>query len=542
MSLPKNIISVAVLMIMGGTATAANKLAIINRASVQIKSNIAATRTSANDSFVARSTIVDADGTEHVRFDRSFKGLPVIGGDMVVHSKAGRFKSASLTLAKPLNLSVVPKLKSADALVIAGSDFGTGFEGLPTTRLVVFARAAVPKLAYETLYTGVRADRTPTRMHYFVDANSGKILAKWDAIETGKVPNVGNPEPAPATGGTGRSLLSGTVPLNTVYGNRKLYELKDATRGGIYTVDYGNTFRDETAVKFLDGDNVWGNSTRSDRATIAVDAQYGVTKTWDFYKNVFGRVGVRNDGVGTMNAVHFQSKYMNAFWSDDCFCMVFGDGDGVNYNPFVMIDVTGHEMTHGVTSHTSALEYYGASGGLNEATSDIMGAMVEFYTNNGNNPPNYLIGEKIFVDNPGNLSALRYMFKPSLDGISPDCYPERDENPDGYEFFFNNYMDVHFNSGVANHFYYLLAEGVQVPGGYGLTPDDLVCNGNTALQGIGRSAAQQIWYRALVLYMTSNSNYDDARAATLSAATDLYGANSAQRNAVAAAWAAVNLN
>ena len=342
--------------------------------------------------------------------------------------------------------------------------------------------------------------------------------------------------------GLGRTLLSGTVPLNTVFNSRKLYELKDATRGGIYTLDYGNTFRDETAIKFVDGDDLWGNYGRSDRATIAIDAQYGVTKTWDYYKINFGRLGVANDGVGTMNAVHYNKNYMNAFWSDDCFCMVFGDGDGVNYNAFVMLDVTGHEMSHGVTSHSAGLDYSGASGGLNEATSDIMGAMVEFYANNSNNPPNYLIGEKIFIDNPGNLSALRYMFKPSLDGISPDCYPESDPNPDGYEYFFNNDMDVHYNSGVANHFYYLLAEGVTVPAGYGLTANDLVCNGDTALHGIGRGAAQQIWYRALTVYMTSNTNYAGAREATLNAAADLYGASSAQRNAVAAAWAAVNVN
>ena len=134
------------------------------------------------------------------------------------------------------------------------------------------------------------------------------------------------------------------------------------------------------------------------------------------------------------------------------------------------------------------------------------------------------------------------MFKPSLDGISPDCYPESDPNPDGYEYFFNNDMDVHYNSGVANHFYYLLAEGVTVPAGYGLTANDLVCNGDTALHGIGRGAAQQIWYRALTVYMTSNTNYAGAREATLNAAADLYGASSAQRNAVAAAWAAVNVN
>ena len=87
-----------------------------------------------------------------------------------------------------------------------------------------------------------------------------------------------------------------------------------------------------------------------------------------------------------------------------------------------------------------------------------------------------------------------------------------------------------------------------VPAGFGagtaanLTPASLVCNGNTAIAGIGREAAGKIWYRALTVYMTSSTNYAGARAATLSAAADLYGAGSTQHNAVAAAWSAVSVN
>ena len=540
MSTSYRILSLAVLLALHGTANATDAGIVVGRANVQIQSNKTATHTSVFDAFVARDTIIDADGTEHVRFDRTYKGLPVIGGDLVVHSKNGYFGGASLTMSQTLNLATTPKISSDEALTIAGSDFGTGFTGLPTTRLVVFARGgATARLAYEAVFAGERADRTPTRMHYFVDALSSRILAKWDGVETGVLPGGGGV--LTPTIGSGRSLLVGTVPLNTVLDDRHLYELKDSTRGGLRTIDLGNSYRG-TGIQVVDGDDVFGNFTRSDRASVAVDAQYGVAKTWDFYKNNFGRLGVANNGVGTQNRVHYLTGYVNAFWLDECFCMTFGDGDGVDFNPVVALDVTGHEMSHGVTSHSANLDYFGASGGLNEATSDIMGTMVEFYANNSASPPNYVIGERVYRNNPGNLIGLRYMFKPYLDGISPDCYPVRDPNPDGYEYFFNNYMDVHYNSGVANHFFYLLAEGAAVPAGYGLTAADLVCNGNTALHGIGRSAAQRIWYRALTVYMTSSSNYDGARAATLSAASDLFGANSPQRNAVLAAWAAVNLN
>ena len=134
--------------------------------------------------------------------------------------------------------------------------------------------------------------------------------------------------------------------------------------------------------------------------------------------------------------------------------------------------------------------------------------------------------------------AIRYMFKPTLDNYSQDCY-----DPATTPTF-----EVHGGSGIGNHFFYLLAEGAVVPAGFGagtwanLSASSLVCNGNTALTGIGRSAAQRIWYRALTVYMTSGTNYAAARTATLSAATDLYGAGSTQYNAVAAAWTAVSVN
>src|SRR3546814_4019395 len=134
--------------------------------------------------------------------------------------------------------------------------------------------------------------------------------------------------------------------------------------------------------------------------------------------------------------------------------MTFGDGDGRSVYPLVAIDVAGHEMTHGVTSRSADLIYSGESGGLNEAISDIFGTMVEYYSNNASDRPDYLIGEEIFMNNAAGTKAIRYMFKPSLDGSSPDCYSSSLGN-----------LDVHYSSGVANHAYYLMARGPQVPAG-----------------------------------------------------------------------------
>ena len=211
--------------------------------------------------------------------------------------------------------------------------------------------------------------------------------------------------------------------------------------------------------------------------------------------------------------------------------MTYGDGDGTTLRPLVALDVAGHEMTHGVTSRTANLTYSGESGGLNEATSDIFGTMVEFYAANSSDAGDYLIGEKIMVGG----GALRYMYKPSLDGSSSDCWYSGVGN-----------LDVHFSSGVANHFFFLLAEGTNSP--YGTSPtcvagNTRVATGSGTLRGIGREAAAKIWYRALTTKMTSSTNYAGARAATIAAAQELAGTLGADYSAqVAAAWSAVGRN
>ena len=496
-----------------------------------------AVRRASADAFTAGLVKVDAKGTEHVRFTRSYRGLPVIGGDFVLHSRNGQLKGVSQTLKTTVRPDVVPQISAREAIIEAGARFGTGFSGVPKSRLVVYALGGhAPVLAHEVTLSGIKADQTPTEMHYFVDARTGKILNQWDSVETA----VPGPDGGTACVGgvtkvaSGKSLTLGSLSFYTTKCGTR-YQMVDLTRGGGYTTNMGMRTAGFGSL-FVDSDNKWGSGTLSNSATVAVDATFGVAKTWDYYKNVHGRNGIADDGRGALSRVHYGRNYQNAFWNNTCFCMTFGDGNnGVTVNPFVALDVAGHEMSHGVTSVESGLVYSGESGGLNEANSDIMGTMVEFYTNKSADAPDYLIGEKLYAHNTGT-QALRYMFKPSLDGASPDCYTSDIGN-----------LNVHYSSGVANHFFYLLAEGAVVPSGFGagteanLTPGSLVCNGNTAITGITRAKAEQIWYVAATEYFTSGTGYADAASATLNAAADLYGGGSAEFNAVLAAWAAVGV-
>lgn len=488
-----------------------------------------AVRAATDDGFETTDVIEDADGMQHVRMQRTYRGLPVIGGDLVLHLRQNQLRDASLTLRSTERPAIQPRIGVNQASRVAETEFHGDVETIENRGLVIYARGEHPLLAYEVRIQGVSASLGTANMRYFVDAGTGKLLDGWNLFQT------------IAASGSGKSLLVGNVGLTT-NSTGSTYQLIDPSRGNgsVYDGrDKNDTSSNLTAATlFTDSDNVWGNNATTDRATVASDIAYGVATTWDYYKNVQGRNGIFNDGKGVKSYAHvkinvglFQYTSNNAAWNGSA--MEYGDG-GSTYFPLVAIDVAGHEMSHGVTQATAGLAYSGESGGLNESNSDIFGTMVEFYANNANDTPDYLIGEKIFRS--GN-QALRYMFKPSLDGSSPDCWSSSVGS-----------LNVHYSSGIGNHFYYVLAEGATVPAGYGagssanLAPASLVCNGNTAAGGIGRAAAQKIWYRALTVYMTSNTNYAGARTATLNAAADLYGSGSSQYNGVASAWSAVSVN
>ena len=495
---------------------------VSSRALDALQAHAAALLLSDGTAFVARSSLVDPDGATHVRVDRTYRGLPVLGGDLVVHQRPdGAWAGVSQTLRTPLRLVTRPSVSTAraEAASLAGRANRTvrAAQVDAAPRLVIDARGATPRLAWEVITGGVQADGTPSRLASYVDAVTGAVLRTEQQIET--------------VDGSGQSLYSGTVSLQLTQSGSS-YLLKDPTRGNTYTTDMNNAsdsvlcqlfgYGCKTGTTFASTDTSFGSGSNSNRESAGVDAQYGTNMTWDFYKVTFGRNGIFGDGTGSYNRVHYGSGYVNAFW--DGTKMTYGDGDGTNYGPLVSLDVAGHEMSHGVTEHSANLDYSGESGGLNEATSDIFGTMVEWYAANPNDVGDYLIGEEFDLQNHG---GFRRMDKPSSDGSSYDCWSSGVGN-----------ADVHYSSGVGNHFFYLLSEGSGARTINGVSYNSPTCNGST-ITGIGQAAAGKIWYRALTVYMTSSTNYAGARTATLNAARDLYGAGSVQQNAVAATWSAV---
>ncbi|MCF3148156.1 M4 family metallopeptidase [Streptomyces platensis] len=466
----------------------------------------------AQEKLVVKDVIKDADGTTHTRYDRTYAGLPVLGGDLIVHTaKGGAVKSTTKSTEKPVKVAsttakIAPTSAAKSAQGLAVKSLSAKKADAQAPKKVVWAASGTPALAYDTVVKGVKKDGTPSRMHVITDANSGKKLFQYDDIRTGK----------------GESEYSGSVDLGTSKEGSG-FTLTDKERGGHKTSNLENSESGD-GKPFTDEDDKWGTGKPDNPQTAAVDAHYGAGVTWDYYKKVHGRSGIKGDGKGASSRVHYGKSYVNAFWDDDCFCMTYGDGEG-DKAPLTALDVAAHEMSHGVTSATANLTYSGESGGLNEGTSDIFGTSAEFFAKSEKDPGDYLIGEKIDINGDG--TPLRYMDKPSKDGQSQDNW---DSKTGG--------LDPHYSSGVANHFFYLLSEGSGAKEIGGVKYDSPTADGKK-VEGIGRDKAEKIWFKALTEYMTSNTDYKAAREATVKAATDLYKAGSAEVKGVEAAWTGV---
>ncbi len=507
----------------------------------------------ANHSFAMRSVQKDGDlDRTHTRFDKLYNGVKVWGGDLIAHSGAdGEILGITTNHKEKVSLNVNPTLGVTEALAVAHQNLNPmgPYAAEPTSELVIYplsvdirrpnrSRVADGDLNAEDVVRTVVRNRLAYHIHvelengaaetihrdYMIDAHTGRILKQWDDLHSA------------AAVGTGKSQYSGIVSLDT-NSTASGFELRDMTRGtgGAFgnnvVTDLAHGTSSATGSIYTDADNTWGDSANyvegsstsaANGQTAAVDAHFGIMSTWDYYKKVLGRNGIDGTGKASYIRVHYSNSYDNAFWSDTCFCMTFGDGS--SFTTLTSMDVAGHEMSHGVCATTANLTYSGESGGLNEANSDIHGTMVEFYrtTPGATTVPatggNWTIGEQL------SATPLRYMYKPSLDGSSPDAWSSSVGS-----------LDVHYSSGPMNRCFYFLSQGATTTGN---TSTTLLPTGMT---GIGNDHAARIEYRALATYWTSSTNYAAARTGMISAAKDLYGAGSAEEQAVWNAFHGINV-
>ena len=480
---------------------------------------------SAEESFKVQKVIKDPVGEATViRLQQMYEGVPVWGSTQVAHvGKDGVLKVVSGTVMPDLDkkekLKNKNKIEEKKAIAIAQQDLGftPKYEVEPSADLHVYQNGTETTYAYVVKLNFL--DPEPGNYYYFIEADSGKVLNKYNTIHNAANESKAPVEPAagatakPVTGankiGTGKGVLGDTKSINTTLSGSSYY-LQDNTRGAaIYTYDGKN----RTALPgtlWADTDNLF-NATRD---AAAVDAHYYAGVTYDYYKKTFNRNSYNDAGAPLKSTVHYGKNYNNAFWNGSQ--MVYGDGDGTTFIAFSGgIDVVGHELTHAVTEYSSNLIYQNESGALNEAISDIFGTLIEYYDNRN---PDWEVGEDIYT--PGKAGdALRSMSDPTKYG-DPDHYSKR------YTGTSDN-GGVHTNSSIINKAAYLLANGGTH---YGVT-----------VNGIGKDKVGAIYYRANTLYLTQSATFSQARAALVQAAADLYGANSAEVTAVKQSYDAVGV-
>ncbi|MBM7114594.1 M4 family metallopeptidase [Archangium primigenium] len=487
----------------------------------------------------------DALGMTHVRLDRQHEGVKVFGEQVISHlDKEGNVADVTGALSTiPTGLGASPvKLSAKDALDVAQKAFGKEASRAPSSeRVVVQGQDGQYHAAYHVQLdklSDFKAGEGPSRMNYFVDANSGELLESFDQIggfehevkhaqehaAEGGVEAPGTDVPSkplpPTAQGDDQTMYSGKVDLSTTKKADGTYTLEDTSRGGgVVTYDGQNKARASGQVQFTDKNDAWGEVTDDARTKAAVDAHYGAEMTYDFLKDVLGRNSLDDKGEKLVSYVHVDKNLVNAFWDGEK--MSYGDGDGKTAGPLTTLDIAGHEIAHGLTERTAGLVYRGESGGLNEAFSDIMGTGVEWYASQKN--PNvkfdWSMGEDAWK--PGNKTgeALRYMNDPTQDNYSIDNYKN-----------YPKQQEVHGSSGIANNAFYLLTEG-----GKNRT------SGLEVKDGLGMEKSLKIFGRALTTYMTPNTTFSQARDATIKAATDLHGANSVEVQKVKDAWTAVGV-
>lgn len=478
----------------------------------------------ANADLVLSKTESDKLGYVHYRYYQTYKGIPVENSMYTAHTRnallnglSGRIivdfdpatdrrSTARMSAAQAIDAA----LRSAGAQVYAWNDpaiensikMQTGNKAAsyaPKAKLVWYSPGdgLNPRELRLSYKVDVYAIKPLSRADYFVDAITGKVIGKQDKIHF-----------TDATG-TANTYWSGAQTIHSDYTGTN-YRLRDYTLGnGVITLhgesgQFGTDYTNATANWTLTGTNV-----------AALDAHWGVEQTYLFFMTNFGRNSYDGLGTALYSYVNDPAYIDNAYWDGSAmhYCKrSTGEGGGVTG-----IDVTGHELTHGVTQTSCGLIYSYESGAINESLSDILGKSVQFWAK-----PTDINWQ---LSNDMNW-IIRDMSNPNL-LFQPDTYKGT--------YWYTGSGDnggVHYNSGVGNFMFYLL-----VNGGSGTNDKGSAYN----VTALGLSKADQIIYRSQTVYLTSTSQYADWRTACINAATDLYGAVSNEVDQVKNAFFAVGI-
>jgi Zn-dependent metalloprotease len=515
-----------------------------------------------NSSFTKIKSETDKLGVSHDKFQLFHQGIKVEFSTYTLHSKVGKLESMSGEFYQLDNINTRASLSKEQAFARALKQIGAskylwenqaeaalnGYQK-PTGELVLLPlvdeddkgkKTEQFRLAYKF---DIYATSPVSRGDIYVDAVTGATLFYNATIKhlgeyshgnkkatNKKTENQIQNASAAFVAANAATRYSGTQSIQTALSGSS-YILSDITRGnGIMTYDMKKGTNYSAAVNFTDADNNWtaAEFDNINKDNGALDAHWGAEKTYDYFSTVHGRNSYNNAGAAIKSYVHYSSNYNNAYWNGTA--MTYGDGSGTGgFDILTSIDVAGHEIGHAVCSNSANLAYQLESGAMNEAFSDIWGACIEYYA--APNKQLWLIGEDI-ERRAGHL-ALRSMSNPKSEG-QPDTYggtnwiSQTKCRPSSR----NDNCGVHTNSGVLNHWFYILTQGKTGTNDKG---------SSYSVTGIGIDKAAKIAYRLETVYLSSNSTYANARTFGIQAAIDLYGAGSPEVIATTNAFYAVGV-
>lgn len=470
---------------------------------------------------------------QHQKYQQFYEGIKVEYAEYNVHAKNGLIQVMNGEFLKITNVKTQPSLSESAALQVALDFVGANSyiwenseqeEWLkhtsenenasfyPIGELVIVKNYLAtdrenymqPRLAYKF---NIYAEKPLSRDYIYVDAITGQVIHKNAIIKHA------------AAAGNADTRYSGARSIGTdSYSGA--YRLRDYTRGnGLETYDMNNGTNYSNAVDFSDNDNNWTSAEwdNTDKNNAALDAHWGAMMTYDYFKSKHNRNSFDNAGAKIKSYVHYSNDYENAFWNGSV--MTYGDG-ATRFDALTSLDVAAHEIGHAVCDYTADLVYSYESGAMNEGFSDIWGAAVEYYA--APEKQTWLIGEDIDLQQ----AALRSMSDPNSQS-QPDTYKG--------DYWYTGSGDnggVHTNSGVLNHWFYILTVGKTGTNDIG---------NSYSVTGIGIDKAAAIAYRTESVYLTSNSEYIDARTYSIQSAIDLYGDGSDEVVQTTNAWHAVGI-
>ncbi len=458
----------------------------------------------------------DALGFTHYRFQQYYKGIPVNGSMWLVHAQQNRIISMNGTIY-PMNAkNAMAGISEKTALQVALKKVSAkqykwelATEELQLKKETKNSSATYfPKgdLTWLKTQTGmvlvyafnIYAQNPFGRTLEFINAQSGQ----WEGNEN-LIKEIG-------VNGVAQTKYSGTRTIQTDSLGPNNFVLQELTRGnGVFTFNSATT-TNYPSTNFVDTDNNW-NNVNAAQDEVATDAHWGAETTYDFYLNTYGRNSIDNAGFALYSYVHYDVGMVNAFWDGQR--MSYGDGSG-GTPPLTALDVTAHEITHGLSTFTANFAGGNEPGALNEGFSDIAAKTVEHWARPTN--WNWIIGNDI------NL-PIRNMANPNALG-DPDTYQ-------GTSWDFAT-QEVHRNSTVLSHWFYLLTIG-------GSGTNDINNSYNITAQGWIKSNA--IAFRTQTVYLFPNSQYGDARFYSIQSAIDLYGACTPEVIQTTNAWYAVGV-